>query len=436
MGLLNTLGLHRKELRAWAMYDWANSAFSTTIMASVLPIYYADVAAATLEPHLRTAYWGYTTGFGLLLVALASPILGAMADLFGRKKTYMFWFTLMGCITTAMLALVHHGDWLMASFFFLVANIGWAGANVFYDSLLPAIANNEEVDRVSTAGYAVGYLGGAILLSFNLWWILQPDTWGFEDAGAATRASFISVGIWWLIFSYPILKHVREPAATSTVRDGNPVMMGFKQLASTFRNVRQYKQIMIFLVSYWFFTDGIGTIIKMATIFGREIGIGKTDLIGALLLVQVLGMPATFLFGIVAKRLGAKASVMLCLFVYAGICVLGYVMTEGWHFWALAALVAMVQGGSQALSRSLYATMVPRHQASEFFGFISVSNRFAGIFGPMLFGLVSQFAGESRLSILFLVSFFVIGIILLSRVDVDEARRVAREAEIKAGFAS
>ena len=433
MQLLNTLGLHRKELRAWAMYDWANSAFTTTIMAAVLPIYYADVAAADLPENIRTAYWGYTTGFGLLLIAIASPLLGAIADLFGKKKTYLFWFTLAGAVTTAMLATVYRGDWLWASGLFLVANIGWAGANVFYDSLLPSIANHDEVDRVSTAGYAMGYLGGGLLLLLNLAWILKPEMWGFADKGAAVRMSFISVAVWWVVFTYPLMRHVKEPLATGKSLTGSALTLGFRQLAATFKEVRQYKQVMIFLVAYWFYTDGIGTIIKMATIYGREIGIGSTDLIGALLLVQFLGMPATFAFGVIAKRLGAKASIMLTLIVYTGICLLGFAMTEAWHFWILSGLVALVQGGSQALSRSLYATMVPSHQASEFFGFVSVSARFAGILGPIMFGLVSQFSGESRLSILFLVSFFVIGMVLLARVDIDEAKRVARAAEQKAG---
>lgn len=428
---LEKLGLHTSELRAWALYDWANSSFATTIMAAILPVYYAKVAASDLPEHIRTAYWGYTSAAGLALVAVLSPILGTIADTMGCKKKLLWWFMLTGAVASGALWYVQSGDWLLASILYLVGNIGFAGSCIFYDSLLPFLAKPKEVDRVSSAGYAIGYLGGGLLLAINLLWMLRPELFGFPDKLVAIRASFISVALWWIAFTIPLMRRVREPEILKF--DGeqgqNAIYVGFKRLYATARQVRRYRQVALFLVAFWFFTDAIGTIIKMATIYGAELGIGESHLIGALLLVQILGIPCTFAFGMLADRIGCKTSVMLTLVVYTGICVLGYFMTTTLHFWLLAILVALVQGASQALSRSLYATMIPLSKASEFFGFISVSSRFAGILGPIIFGIVGQITGQSRISILLLIGFFLIGMILLAKVDVEEGQRVAAETE-------
>ncbi len=428
--LLNRLGLDRPELRAWAMYDWANSAFATTIMAAMLPIYFANVAAVDLPPNVRTAYWGYTSGLALALMAVFAPAMGAIADVTGGQKKFLAFFTVLGSVASMGLWFVHRGDWVLASALYLVGNIGFAGSLVFYDALLPNVAKPEEIDRVSTAGYAIGYVGGGVLLALNLAWTLKPEFFGFPDKGVAARASFVSVGVWWLVFAIPLWRRVPGNAGTRAAHEvGHPIRIGVLRLVQTARDIRRYKQVMIYLVGFWFYTDGIGTIIKMATMFGAEIGIGETHLIGALLLVQFLGIPATFAFGMMAERLGAKASLMVSLGVYAGICVLGFFMTKAWHFWVLAGMVALVQGGSQALSRSLYAVIVPRSKAAEFFSFNSVFSKFAGILGPVLFGWVAISTGSSRSSILFLISFFVVGMGCLVLLDVDEGRRVAEAAE-------
>ena len=427
---LDSLGLGRPELRAYALYDWAKSAFETTVMAAILPIYFHDFAAATLPENLRTAYWGYTSGIALLIVAILSPLLGAIADAFGTLKRMLFAFMLVGVIATALLVFVGHGDWRLAGWLYLIGTLGYAGSNVFYDALLPIIATPDEMDRASTAGYALGYVGGGLLLAVNLAWLTFPDTFGFSDKGQAIRASFLSVSVWWIIFAVPLWRRISErPNNRHASEVGSVLGVGFRRLLATGKQLRRYRQVLLFLIGYWFYTDGIGTIIKMATIYGREIGIGQTHLIGALLLVQFLGIPATFAFGYLAKRTSAKLGIMISLAVYTGICVLGYFMTSAMHFWALAVLVALVQGGAQALSRSLYASMVPLSKVSEFFAFISVSARFAGILGPLLFGLFAQFFGGSRLSILFLITFFVIGMIMLMLVDVEEGQRNAAEAE-------
>ncbi len=428
ISLLERLGLHRPELRAWAMYDWANSAFYTTVMAAVLPVYYQQVAGANLPDGLSVSYWGYTTSIALLIIAVISPVLGAAADFLGAKKRFLAFFMGVGVSATALLWFVGEGDWLFASVVFIVANIGVAGSLVFYESLLPHVAGPDEIDRVSLAGYAVGYIGGGVLLAINLAWILAPGAFGLADAGVGTRLSLLSVSVWWALFSIPLFRKVPEPPHTTRAEEQGQgwVGVGFRRVAGTLRDMKHFRQVFLFLLAFWCYNDGIGTIIKMATIFGADIGIGQNHLIGALLLVQFLGIPFTFAYGALAARIGTKRGIYLALLVYTGTCILGFFMQHAWQFWALAILVSTVQGGAQGLSRSLFASIVPRERSSEFFGLYSVSAKFAGIFGPLLFALVNQWSGESRLSIGSLVVFFVVGILLLSRVDVDEGRQTAR----------
>ncbi len=426
---LQAVALHRRETFSWAMYDWANSAFATTIMAAVLPIYYASVAGADLPGNRATVYWGYTTAIALFLVAIVSPILGAMADYMGAKKRFMAVFAALGITSTAMLYFIARGDWLLASALFIVANIGFSGANVFYDSLLPHVAREDEIDQLSTAGYALGYLGGGVLLVINILWILFPQAFGIPDTTTASRIAMLSVAVWWAVFSIPIFRNVAEPprrVSETDVLGINPVVAGFRRLRDTFAEIRRYRQVLIFLFAFWLYNDGIGTIIKMATIYGTEVGIGQTDLIGALILTQFVGIPFAFAFGGLARRIGTKTAIYLALIVYTLISIGGYFLSQAWQFWALAFAVATVQGGSQALSRSLYGSMIPRALSSEFFGFFSVSAKFAGILGPFLFALVGQLTGSSRLSIVALIVFFVGGALILTQVDEEEGRRVAR----------
>ena len=426
---LRALALHRRETFSWAMYDWANSAFATTIMAAVLPIYYASVAGADLPGNRATVYWGYTTALALFLIAIASPILGAVADYMGAKKRFMALFVALGVVATSMLYFVERGQWLLASLIFIAANIGFSGANIFYDSLLPHIAGDDEIDQLSATGYALGYLGGGILLVVNILWILSPHTFGIPDTTTASRLAMFSVAVWWALFSIPLFRYVAEPPRRISATDvlgANPVVAGFRRLRETFSEIRRYRQVLIFLLAFWLYNDGIGTIIKMATIYGTEVGIGQTALIGALILTQFVGIPFAFAFGGLAKRIGAKSCLYLALAVYTLIAIGGYFLSQAWQFWVLAFAVATVQGGAQALSRSLYGSMVPRAQSSEFFGFMRISDKFAGILGPLLFALVGQWTGSSRLSIVALIVFFIGGMLLLTQVDVEEGRRVAR----------
>jgi UMF1 family MFS transporter len=418
---------HRKIINAWCMYDWANSAFATTIMAAVLPTFYLAVAGANLEGNLATVYWGYTTSIALLLTAVLAPMMGAIADYSGTKKRFLAGFATLGIIFTCLLVLIKTGDWLLASILFAVANVGFAAANIFYDALLPHIAHPDELDQVSTKGYALGYLGGGILLAINLAWILSPSTFFLSDAESASRLSFLSVGVWWALFSIPIFRNVPEPPGMAEARsEVHPILGGFRRLGQTFRDVRRYRELIKFLAAFWLYNDGIGTIIKMATIYGAEIGIGQSDLIGALLMMQFVGIPFSFLFGRLAKRLGAKPSIYLALAIYTGVAIWAYFIVHAWEFWALAFLVGLVQGGSQALSRSLFGSMVPKGKTAEFFGFYSVSSKFAGIAGPFFFALVGQLTGSSRLSALSLIFFFVVGALFLTRVNEKEGIRLAR----------
>ncbi|HIC89416.1 MAG TPA: MFS transporter [Anaerolineae bacterium] len=419
--------LHRRIINAWAMYDWANSAFATTIMAAVLPPFFSKVAGSTLPGNLATVYWGYTATVAMLIIAVSAPILGAIADYTGSKKRFLAGFAIMGILFTIMLYFVSQGDWLKAIVFFILGNVGFAGSGIFYDSLLPHIARPDEIDQVSARGYALGYLGGGLLLALNLAWIMFPHTFGFPNAEIATRASFVSVGVWWAVFSIPLFRLVPEPPMNTHQAPGlNPVVAGFRRLLHTMREVRRYRQLALFIVAFWLYNDGIGTIIKMATIYGSEIGIGQTDLIGALLMIQFVGVPFAFFFGYLARRLGTKPSILLGLAVYALISIGGYFMTVAWHFWLLAFLVGMVQGGTQALSRSLYGAMVPKSRSAEFFGFYNVSSKFAGIVGPFVFALVGQLTGSSRLSIVTLIFFFIAGSLLLTLVDEKEGIRIAQ----------
>jgi len=423
---------YHQVINAWCMYDWANSAFATTIMAAVLPTFYSSVAGVTLGRTLATSYWGYTVSIAMLIIAVSAPILGAIADYTASKKRFLASFAILGIVFTSLLIFVSTGDWLLCSILYILGSVGFSGANIFYDSLLPHIAKPEDIDQVSTKGYALGYLGGGLLLAVNIAMIMFWDALGFPSQEMATRWTFVTVGIWWAIFSIPLFRRVTEPRVGSRVQQKeriNPVAAGIQRVVSTFRDMKKYRQLFKFIIAFWLYNDGIGTIIKMATIYGTEIGIGQTDLIGALLLTQFVGIPCSLAFGSLAKRMGAKQAIYLALGVYTFISIWGYFMHSALEFWLLAGLVGLVQGGSQALSRSLFGSMCPKAKTAEFFGFYDVSSKFAGIVGPALFGVVGQLTGSSRTSIISLIIFFVGGALLLTQVDEQEGMRVARRED-------
>ena len=448
------LGLDSRPALSWALYDWANSAFATTIMAAVLPIYYQKVAAADLAmdtgqaANIASVYWGYTTAIGLLVIALISPLLGALADLLGTTKRFMAAFVVLGVSATACLYFVGRGDWLFASVLFVVANAGFAGANVFYDALLPAVASRDKLHLLSTAGYALGYLGGGLLIVLNAWWIVAPQAWGIPDGQTASRLAMLSVAVWWALFSVPLFRNVPEPPRQGNRNQGPEVEgrqsdgsveevvapapslriavgMAFRQLVKTIRLLPRYPDLALFLVAFWLYSDGIGTIIKLGAIYASELGLGQSDLLGAIILIQFAGVPFAFAFGALASRIGSKRALLLSLAIYVGITLLAYNLHAAWQFWLVAFLIATVQGGSQGLSRSVFTTLIPAGQTAELFGFFSISEKFAGILGPLLFAVIGQATGNSRLGILSLVAFFIIGALLLGRVDLERGQRRA-----------
>ena len=440
MSLLARLGLDRPELRAWAMYDWAASSMQTTVMVAVFPIYFVKVAGAGLAGGGATQRLATVNTIALVIIALASPVLGAVSDYGGNKKRFIAAFMAVGAAAVAGLFFVHTGDLTLASWLFVLALIGVAGSFVFYEALLPHIARGGELDRVSTAGYALGYVGGGILLALNLAWIQKPAWFGLPagpglDEAAATlpaRLAFLSVAVWWLVFSIPLFRRVPEPPARlepDEQRGQSPIRMAFVRLGETFRELRGYRQAFLMLLAFLIYNDGIQTIIKMATAYGTELGIDQSALIGAILLVQFVGIPCSFLFGMLAGRIGAKRALFLGLLAYTAISILGFYMKTAAHFYVLAGLVGMVQGGTQALSRSLFASMIPQHKSGEFFGFFSVFEKFAGIFGPLIFAGTIAATGSSRNAILSVIGFFAVGAAILALVDLDAGRRQALAAD-------
>ncbi|MGP0069613.1 MAG: MFS transporter [Isosphaeraceae bacterium] len=440
---LKKLGLDRPELRAWTMYDWANSAMVCTIITAVFPIYYSKVACGgVMKEEEATRWFAIATTVGMVIIATISPILGTMADFNGRKKRMLGGFLALGAGSVAAMFFIYEGDWILASLLFILANIGANGSFVFYDALLPHIADDEEIHRVSTAGYALGYLGGGVLLALNLAWIQKPEWFGLPSGEGLSmaqktlpaRLSFLSVAIWWVVFSIPLFRRVPDPPGTGLPagyedETGLPIRAAIARLIETGRSLRRYRQAFLMLLAFLIFNDGIGTIMRMATIYATELKIEPGITIASILIVQFVGIPFAFLFGMLAGWIGAKRSIALGLLVYVGICIVGYFMTTGTHFLLLAVLVGTVQGGTQALSRSLFASLIPRDKSGEFFGFFGTVEKFAGILGPATFAVINVLTGSSRGAIVAVIAFFVIGGALLAMVDVPEGQRIAREEE-------
>lgn len=434
-GLLARVGLKSPEHRAWGMYDWAVSGLQTVIMTAIFPIYFVDVAAANIGKTAGLQHYARANVIAMIVVAMIAPVLGAVADYAAAKKRFLALFTFIGVVATIGMFAIDRGDLHLAEALFIVAMLGGTGCMVFYEGILPHIATPDELDGVSTGAYGLGYLGGGLLVALNLLWIQKPGWFGLPGGTFPARLALASVGVWWAIFAIPLFMRVPEPVRRleADERPGqNALVIAFHRVRETLHELRGYKQAFLMLVAFLIYNDGVSTIIKMATAYGTEIGIGTKAMIAAVVLVQFVGVPFAFLFGRVAGRIGAKTAVLGALGMYVAITVLGFFMRTATHFIVLAALVGMVQGGVQALSRSMFASMIPPHKSGEFFGFYSVFEKFAGIFGPLLFYIMIGLTGSSRNAILSIVAFFVVGAIVLSRVDVAEGQQTARarEAEI------
>jgi MFS transporter, UMF1 family len=432
--LLSRLGLSRPEVRAWAMYDWANSPFQSTVINAVFPLFFASYAAKGLEPVDTTARFAWATTIAVTIVAIAGPVLGAIADFKAWKKRLLAIFMLVGVIAVLLMATIQQGGWMIALAIFVLANIGDRMSWIMYDSLLPHIAAKDEMDRASTAAYAIGYIGGGILLLLNLAWIMRPEMFGMRDTVMATKISFVSVAVWWLLFSFPLLRRVPEPPRVieaDETRNDNAFRAAFGRVGETFRELRNFPNALLMLVAFLLYNDGIQTMIRMASVYGAEVGIDSNAQIAAFVLVQFVGVPFTFLFGMLAGRIGARPAIFLSVVVYTVVSIIGYFLATVLQFFVLAFLVGTVQGGSQALSRSLFARMIPRHKSSEYFGFFSIFEKFSGIAGPLVFAASISLFGNSRAAVLSIILFFILGAIVLTRVNVSEGEAQAAAASLQ-----
>ena len=418
---------NKRAVWSWALYDWANSAYATTVMAGFFPIFFKEYWADPNNPNQSTFYLGMANSIYAIIVAAIAPFIGAIADQGSKKKKFLIFFAFMGSIMTGGLCIVNQGHWQMAVLFYMIATIGYASANIFYDSLLPDIASEKNVDSVSSLGYGLGYLGGGSLFLLNVIMYLKPHIFGIPDGATAIKLSFLSVAIWWLVFTIPLIFFVSEPSDEKSVNLIKSINMGWKQLIETFKEIRKMRVVGMFLLAYWFYIDGVDTIIKMAVDYGMSLKFPNESLIIALLIVQFIAFPAALIYGWMASKVGTKNGIMIGIMAYSIITFLGYFMTKVVHFYILAVLIGLFQGGIQALSRSLYTRIIPPSKSAEFFGFYNMFGKFAAIVGPALMGTVTIIVGDARVGILSILLLFILGAYFLNKVDVEEGKRIANE---------
>jgi UMF1 family MFS transporter len=424
---------NKKTIASWAMYDWANSAFATTVMAGFFPVFFKKVCCAGVDPVTSTARLGLANSVSGIFVALFAPVLGAIADRGSIKKKLLILFMLTGVVATSSLYLVSTGDWYLAVIIYIIAIIGFSGGNIFYDAFLPFVASEKKVDFVSALGFSLGYLGGGILFAFNVWMTLHPAFFGFADSTEAVRVSFFIVGIWWFVFSMPILLFVREPGSEKKKSVPEIVGEGIDQIRKTFREVRHLKAIFLFLIAYWLYMDGVDTIIRMAVDYGMSIGFDHRDLILALLLTQFVGFPAALGFGYLGGKIGTKRAILMALFVYIVVTLWGAFIRGKEEFYILAVAIGLVQGGVQALSRSFYSRIIPVDKSAEYFGFYNMIGKFSVVLGPVLIGMVALLArnwgfasqSASRIGISSVALLFIAGGIVFLFVDEKKGKEEA-----------
>ncbi len=401
----------------WAFYDWANSAYSTTVMAGFFPVFFKEYWNAGLSAVDSTFRLGMANSLASLIIVLMAPVLGAIADSMSRRKAMLFGFAFLGMLMTGGLYLVGQGDWMLAAVLYGISMIGFSGSNVFYDSLLPFVSDNEDVDRVSALGFSLGYLGGGLLLSVNVLMTMHPSWFGLVDAESAVRFSFLIVACWWMLFSMPLMLLVEEPRLPANDSPVYYIGQGFVRIWHTLHEIRAMRNIWMFLIAYWLYIDGIDTIIRMAVDYGLSLGFDQNSLIAALLITQFVGFPSALAFGWLGSRYGPKAGIITGLLIYMVVTVWASLMSTATEFYVLALMIGLAQGGVQALSRSLYARMIPENRTAEFFGFYNMLGKFAAIIGPVMMGWVGVLANSSRVGILSLLVLFVIGAMVLLKVD-------------------
>jgi MFS transporter, UMF1 family len=426
----------RREVWAWALVDWGNSAFATVVMAGFFQVFFKGFWASDLAAADSTFWLGLANALASLLVVVLAPALGALADQAGAKKSFLLVFTALGVLSTGALFWVAQGYWGLALGIYVLGLLGFSGNNVFYDALLVDVARPERYERVSSFGYALGYLGGGLLFAGNVAMTVKPHWFGLANAAEAVRVAFLGVALWWALFTVPVALWVREGAGTPVAGRRGPrpgwgaaSRAALRQLADTLGQVRRLPMTFLFLLAYWLYIDGVDTIIRMAVDYGLSIGFEVSDLMAALLLTQAVGFPAALVLGRLGERWGAQRGILLCIGAYLLIVVGASQMQAVWQFYLLAAGIGLVQGGIQALSRALFASLIPPGQAAEFFGLFNVVGKFAAVLGPGLVALTAGLTGDSRASLLPVAVLFLGGAYLLVRVDVAAGRAALAAAD-------
>ena len=413
-----------KVEKSWISYDVANSAFVLVIVTTIMPIFFTDIAAANIDSTTSTAYWGFANSTASIILALLAPILGVFADVKGQKKKFFSVFFILGLLFTLALPAIGRGDWILCIVLFVTARVGWSGANLFYDSFITDITTNDKMDDLSANGFGWGYIGSVVpflvIIALVMFW-KTPDQTGAISLPAA-RASFLIVAVWWFVFTLPLLKNVKQ---THFIEPGkNMIKESFKRLYQTFKEIKQYKNIVLFLLAYFFYIDGVGTIISMSAVYGREVGLSTTLLIAAILMIQIVAFPFALLYGKLAQKYSAKKLIFVGIMVYMVVTFFGFLLPsiadknlQKLTFWCMAFLVASSQGGIQALSRSFYGKLIPKEKSSEFFGFFNIFGRFAAILGPAIMGTIGIITGSSKWGLLGILALFIIGAIILRSVE-------------------
>ncbi|QED47281.1 MFS transporter [Cytobacillus dafuensis] len=410
------MGKMTKPERSWAFYDWANSAYSIVVVTAIFPLYFKSAATeAGISATTSTAYWGYANSFATLIVSILAPLLGTIADFRGFKKRFFTFFASLGVIFTLLLAVVPNDQWLILLGFFVFTSVGFAGANIFYDAFLVDVTSEDRMNRISSNGFALGYIGSTIpfIISIAIIILAQQEIIPLS-VGIASQIAFVITALWWGLFTIPMLKNVEQKYYVERV--SNPVATSFKKLFTTLKNIKAYRALFLFLLAYFFYIDGVHTILTMSTAYGSDLGISASTLLIVLFLVQVVAAPFTIMFSKLGQKFSEKKMIFVAIIVYIIICIYAYFLKTAIDFWILAMLVATVQGGIQALSRSYFAKLIPKESSNEFFGFYNIFGKIAAIAGPTLMGVTAQLTGNTSSGVFSLIVLFVFGAFILWRV--------------------
>ena len=419
-----------KTTFSWALYDWANSAYATVVLAGFFPLFFKQYWSDATDVSTSTFQLGLTNSIASTIIVILAPVLGAIADAGNIKKRLLIIFALLGILMSGALYFVQQHETFLALTLFCLSVVGFSGSIVFYDSLLTSVTDEKNYNRVSSFGYALGYLGGGVLFAFDVYMTLNPEIFGFKDSAEAVKFSFLTVSVWWFIFSLPLFINVPE-IKKKEIKPGKVVVGAFKQLRQTFYEIRKLRMVLLFLLAYWLYIDGVDTIVRMAVDYGMSLGFNSSDLITALLITQFVGFPSAIGFGYLANYIGTKNGILLAIFVYFLTTFWASQITSVSEFYMLAIIIGLVQGGVQALSRSFYARIIPKNQSAEFFGFYNMLGKFAAVLGPIMVGLVSLTTQNPRFSILSISLLFISGGILLYFVNESKAKEMLKDYAIE-----